>query len=369
MAVVTRPLRGEPKIWIDRIFTYEDGTTRRYRKIAKAQTPKGAKAEEEELIAYWGKHQAFPSDKRAAPSPAPKLKAVTSPLWEDAVEHFESNVLPSRKETTRRGYLALLHGPYFKYWDARPLSEITYRTIQAWDLQLIEAALSPSTRRNHHIVLRTVIKSVGPVEDEPGVLLTTLPRFPSLPRVGQGAVEATSPEEVDLLLRSVTHVGLRTAIAIAAYGGLRAGEIRALTAGDIDLKANKISISKSRGIKTVSTTKSGDARTVPLSSKVKAILEPILDGLANTDLVSVNEDGGPWNSDGLSLAYRRWAKRLGLKSTRFHSLRHHFATQCFSKANLPAINVKDLLGHSDLKTTQRYAHSSFEVSATGVAAL
>lgn len=369
MPVVKRPLRGEDKLWIDRLFVRTDGSTHRYRRVAKNQNERAARAEEQALTQHWERFGELPSSKTAKQTAPINTGTTSNARWEDAVDHFTTTTLPTKKEMTRRGYQALLEGPHFASWAKTLISAITYRSIQAWDLKLVEAGISPSTRRNHHILLRSIIKSVGPVGDEPGILLTAVPKFPPLPRVGQAEVKATSPEEVDLLLTRVKHQGLRVAIILGAFGGLRAGEIRALTKADIDLKTNKISVSKSRGVEHTSTTKSGHARPIPLNPRAKALLEPILRNLRNEDLVSTTEDGNPWNPDVLSLAYRRWAKRLGLKSTRFHSLRHHFATQCFAKANLPAINVKDLLGHQDLKTTQRYAHASYQISEAGIAKL
>jgi len=39
----------------------------------------------------------------------------------------------------------------------------------------------------------------------------------------------------------------------------------------------------------------------------------------------------------------------------WHTLRHTFATQLASN-NVPIITIKELMGHSDIKTTMRYAH-------------
>ena len=59
---------------------------------------------------------------------------------------------------------------------------------------------------------------------------------------------------------------------------------------------------------------------------------------------------------GLDLAMVRAFKAAGLESGGLHSLRHTFATRYLEAGG----NVKDLqklMGHSDLKTTQRYLHA------------
>ena len=55
----------------------------------------------------------------------------------------------------------------------------------------------------------------------------------------------------------------------------------------------------------------------------------------------------------------RTVKRSGLKDVTFHTLRHTFASHLvMSGADL--VTVKELMGHSDIKMTMRYAHLSKE---------
>ena len=56
--------------------------------------------------------------------------------------------------------------------------------------------------------------------------------------------------------------------------------------------------------------------------------------------------------------HRTWGilrKKIGLQDVRKHDLRHNFASTGAS-AGIPLITVGKILGHKDLRTTQRYAH-------------
>ena len=54
-------------------------------------------------------------------------------------------------------------------------------------------------------------------------------------------------------------------------------------------------------------------------------------------------------------ALNRITKRAGLRHIGWHVLRHTFASQLAS-AGVPIIAIKELLGHSDINMTMRYAH-------------
>lgn len=110
-------------------------------------------------------------------------------------------------------------------------------------------------------------------------------------------------------------------------------------------------------------TKSGKPRTVPLSdSAVEVLLNvPRVEGSA---YVFPNPDTGkPFNS-----IYRSWntaRKRAGLEVVVIHSLRHSFASFLVN-AGRNLYEVGALLGHTQVRTTMRYAHLADETLAEAV---
>lgn len=63
----------------------------------------------------------------------------------------------------------------------------------------------------------------------------------------------------------------------------------------------------------------------------------------------------PMTESGLKSAMRRAVPRAGVDNFRFHDTRHTAATRVLRKSNLRVAQI--LLGHSDVKTTTKYAHA------------
>lgn len=63
----------------------------------------------------------------------------------------------------------------------------------------------------------------------------------------------------------------------------------------------------------------------------------------------------PLTESGLKTAMRRAVSNAGVSNFRFHDIRHTTATRVLRKSNLRV--VQNLLGHTDVKTTTKYAHA------------
>ena len=195
MAVTRRTVNGK-KVWaIDRRFKGARGEER-YRRAAQVQTKPAAEAEERRIIDYWTANGTIvplllPTSK------ATKEASPRSKCWDDAVEHFEAVVLPKKKPSTRKGYQALLKGPGFKRWAGISLELITAAAINTWDTDLVKTGMADSTRRNQHILLRAVLRSIGPKGEH---WRESLPEYPTLPKVGEAPLITVSIDDLSLLL-------------------------------------------------------------------------------------------------------------------------------------------------------------------------
>ena len=159
-------------------------------------------------------------------------------------------------------------------------------------------------------------------------------------------------------------------IAMAAWTGLRQGEVLGLQWGDIDFAGGLIEVRRTvsygqRALRTGSP-KSGRARRVDLPHILASWLqvrksfleaEAALQGHDLATWVFPGQTGRPL--DAMNLLHRLWYPLLakaGLRRRRFHDLRHTYASLLLADKESP-VYVKDQLGHSSIKiTVDLYGH-------------
>ena len=100
-------------------------------------------------------------------------------------------------------------------------------------------------------------------------------------------------------------------------------------------------------------TKSGKPRYVPISDGLIAILKSV-PRLAGSRYVFPNPDTGkPYVT--IFYSWNTARQRAGLPDVRIHDLRHSFASILINSGR-SLYEVQHLLGHTQSKTTERYAH-------------
>ncbi len=152
-----------------------------------------------------------------------------------------------------------------------------------------------------------------------------------------------SDEEESALLKASTPE-IRDAITLALETGMRLGEICSLTPATVDLARGEIYLPK---------TKNAKPRRLPLTPAARAVLHLRTQGLPPAERIfPVPEGKRPWRLD---TAFGRARAKAKLSGLRFHDLRHTFATRLVT-GGADLVTVRDLLGHSDLRMTSRYAH-------------
>ena len=170
--------------------------------------------------------------------------------------------------------------------------------------------------------------------------------------------ERDYPTMPDLrILPFVDH--LQPIVLLALNTGMRRGEIFRLTWDDVDLDRAMLTV---RG----SGAKSGKTRHIPLNSEALEILRFWQERSTRTALVFPGTEGA--RLDNIDHGWQKLCADAPLTRFRFHDLRHTFASKLVM-AGVDLNTVRELLGHSDIKMTLRYAHLAPEHKAAAVARL
>jgi integrase len=176
-----------------------------------------------------------------------------------------------------------------------------------------------------------------------------------------------SVEQVFAVARTAADELLSAIIVVAAFTGLRQGELLALRWRHVDFASRILHVQRNlpAGTSEEDTPKSHRVRSVPLSDQAMVAL----DGLSRRehfvgadDLVFGSEVGGHLNDDTVRDAFYSALTAAGLESMRtkddpmvFHDLRHTFGTQCAAKG-IDLRRIQAWMGHADIQTTMRYLH-------------
>ena len=141
---------------------------------------------------------------------------------------------------------------------------------------------------------------------------------------------------------------LRYIVPMLLLTGTRKRELLDAKWGDFDIP---------RRVWRIPISKSGKARHVPLSEGVLSLLETIPQFEGCPYLLPNPKTRVPYVS--IFYAWHTARTEGGLRDVRMHDLRHSFASFLIN-AGRSIYEVQKILGHSQIKTTQRYAHLSQE---------
>jgi integrase len=180
------------------------------------------------------------------------------------------------------------------------------------------------------------------------------------PRAEQRPV--ASPAEVAALAEAIAPP-YRAAVLLAAWGGLRRGEILGLTRDDVDLANRQVTVRRTqtellhrRQIFDSPPKTDAAYRTVALPAHIVPALAKHLAEHSGPERVFVAADNGPMRGDTLYQAFARARRKVGMDGFRFHDLRHTGQTLAASTGATLA-DLMSRLGHSSSNAALRYLHT------------
>ena len=153
---------------------------------------------------------------------------------------------------------------------------------------------------------------------------------------------------------------LKPMVLLSLNTGLRRGELFNLHWSDINYQQKFLTV---RG----DGAKCGKTRHIPLNQLALEVLTGWQDRSSiENDLVFIGRTGGKF--DNVNKSWREVLRQARIQNLRWHDLRHTFASWLVMKS-VDLNTVRELLGHSDLKMTLRYAHLAPEHKADAVSRL
>jgi len=153
-----------------------------------------------------------------------------------------------------------------------------------------------------------------------------------------------SLEDIHKVSQIIDDSTIKIAFFFYILTGCRREEILSLTWKDIDLERSVIHIKKS---------KTHLDRWIPINESLMEVIGSISHQIGY--LFPGKKDGTHLHKDTMTHKIKQYLKAAGFPNMRLHDLRHTFASQlALSGESLQTI--RDLLGHTDIRTTEIYAH-------------
>jgi integrase len=271
----------------------------------------------------------------------------------------------------------------------RTLDAITTREISDFLRGLDDAGLAPRTVNKYRSLLQGVFQwAMRPDtyaldhdptaglpkrrEADPGELQTyTVEQVEAIARVLRDGGHRGPRMRASGDFAKAEHVAARkaddehdaAAVIVAAFAGLRLGELVALRWRDVDFEASRIRVQRGFVAGEITSPKSRKGRSLPMSEQVAQVVARLGQREAHTgpdDLVFAGDGGGHIDGSALTRRFKR-AREAAMKNDksmprlRWHDLRHGFGSMCAS-AGVDVVSIQSWMGHSSIRTTQRYMH-------------
>lgn len=246
----------------------------------------------------------------------------------DAIDKFQVEHLPRlRSEAKTNSHVRAL----FPYIRGRKLTDVA----KVWaEIKAAEIGKAPATVNHKGRILRQITRMAwrewGWLERPAAIAL-----LPEKPRE-----TFLTTEQVEALASACPNPLAGDYVRLAAYTGIRRGHLLRLTHHDV----------KDGFLRLDRTSKTRTLQLVPLHPKVLSVAQRLPLGISD---------------DGVRASWKTAREVCGLEHVRWHDLRHTCASWLV-QAGVSLHTVSEVLGHSSLAMTRRYAHLAPEHLADAI---
>ena len=249
---------------------------------------------------------------------------------------------------TLRNYMSTLK--QFVLWVDVPIEQVTHKTVLSFMDHLLDKRLKPKTINCYLNSIRGFYEYL--IEEEQVPMSQPVKRGYSL-RLSRPLPRYLRDEDVPRLFNVISSKRDRAMFMLMLRCGLRVEEVAKLTMAALDLPRSQLFVYEGKGVKD---------RVVYLSNDAYKILVQYLKARPSSRAKRVfliekgRLKGKPIQVRGIQHRMQHYAEKAGLKVS-CHQLRHTMATQLLN-ADADLVTIQDLLGHTRIKTTQRYCQVS-----------
>lgn len=287
---------------------------------------------------------------------------------EFTLEYIENIYYAKVKASSYEAAINIINNQILPWFGDVELDKIDQFLVHQFYREKKESGLSSSYIQRMHELIRMLLRVAFKWE----LIKKDVAALIEPPRIEKKQMSVWNVEQVNEYLKFTKHSRYHPVFFLAAYTGMRKGEIIALHWDDIDFEAKTISVNKtlykiSSGFllqepKTKSSVRTiymdEDIERVLKKQKVKQNLEKLKNGGVYEDknLVFAQETGGYILPSAVNGLFGRFIKQAGMPHIRFHDLRHTHATILLGMGVNPKI-VSERLGHSSVQMTlDTYSH-------------
>lgn len=216
------------------------------------------------------------------------------------------------------------------------LEKLNIESIKEFLLKKEQVGISAQTRNLFLSAIKFYYYKVIKISEE--IDIKSAKKKSSLPVV-------LSRKEIGKVLEVTNNSKHKLLLSLAYGAGLRVSEVVNLKVADLNIEELTLHIKQGKGRK--------DRMSI-FSDKLKNDLTSLMSGKESNEYVFASERGGKLSTRTAQKVFENSLRKTGIKKkATFHSLRHSFATHLLENG-VDVRYVQELLGHRNIRTTQRY---------------
>lgn len=237
------------------------------------------------------------------------------------------------------------------------LRKIRTTHVEAW-VKTMSTTLAPGTTKTRFVNVRSVLRAA--IRDK--MIAADPTEGVRLPRQRKREASMTipTPEEVKALLGAADE-RFTAFVAVAAFAGLRLGEIAALQVDDVEFLKRELHVERQvqragAGKVEIRPPKYGSERTIAIPDELLKILSAhvALDHRGEWLFAGASDD--PPHQNTVGYWWRKTRTAASLDAVKLHDMRHFYASGLIA-AGCDVVTVQRALGHASATTTlNTYSH-------------